>query len=144
MAPSISAAITAWMASTAIDNVAANNFDPGHDGWANGWGSGFRYHFDDLPAKAAPTVSFLRPALDASEHGTKYICWAELCFLGTSLFKNMKTTGRVNLQFVRKHSALTQTHGLPVAGGRSNELPHQFGSFGQAGGTFNHATFSLG
>ena len=128
-------------------NVAANNFDPGHDGWANGWGSGFRYPIPGDPTSQSSANGFFSaPCLGCVGNmgrntfvGPSYVSWE------TSLFKNMKITEKVNLQFrAEAFNVLNHTNfQLPGAGGATNYRTNS-GSFGQAGGTFNPRNLQFG
>jgi hypothetical protein len=122
-------------------NVKANNFDPGHDGWANGWGSGFQF-----TGGSSANGFFSSPCLACvgSEGrntfvGPSYVTW------DTSLFKNIKITERVNMQFrAEAFNIMNHTNfQLPGAGGATNNRTNS-GSFGQAGGTFNPRNLQFG
>jgi len=123
-------------------NVAASNFDPGHDGWANGWGAGYTFKGDG----SSPNGFFSSPCLgcvgDMGRNtfvGPGFVSWE------TSLFKNIKITERVNMQFrAEAFNVLNHTNfQLPGASGATNNRTNS-GSFGQSGGTFNPRNLQFG
>ena len=71
--------------------------------------------------------------------GPSYVSWE------TSLFKNIKITEKVNMQFrAEAFNVLNHTNfQLPGAGGATNNRTNS-GSFGQAGGTFNPRNLQFG
>ena len=123
-------------------NVAAKNFNPGHDGWANGWGSDYTFKGNG----SSPNGFFSSPCLGCVGNmgrntfvGPSFTSWE------TSLFKNIKITERVNMQFrAEAFNILNHTNfQLPGAGGATNMRTNS-GSFGQAGGTFNPRNLQFG
>jgi outer membrane receptor protein involved in Fe transport len=124
-------------------NVAANNFTPSHDQWADGWGSDFKFNGT---GGASANGFFSSPCLACvgSEGrntfvGPSFVSW------DTSLFKNIKITERVGMQFrAEAFNVLNHTNfQLPGAGGSTNNRTNS-GSFGQAGGTFNPRNLQFG
>lgn len=127
-------------------NVAAKNYTPSHDQWANGWGSGFIFHPSVDNGLSSPNGFFSAPCLACTGNmgrntfvGPSFVSW------DTSLFKNIKITERVNLQFrAEAFNVLNHTNfQLPGAGGATNNRTNS-GSFGQAGGTFNPRNLQFG
>ncbi len=124
-------------------NVAAANYTPTHDQWANGWGSDFKFTGSD-PASA--NGFFSRPCLACvgnmarnSFVGPSYVSWE------TSVFKKIKITERVNAEFrAEAFNVLNHTNfQLPGAGGATNMRTNS-GSFGQSAGTFNPRNLQFG
>jgi outer membrane receptor protein involved in Fe transport len=124
-------------------NVSASNFNPSHDQWANGWGSGFKF---TGATQASANGFFSRPCLACvgSEGrntfiGPSFVSW------DTSLFKKIKITERVNAEFrAEAFNILNHTNfQLPGAGGATNNRTNS-GSFGLSGGTFNPRNLQFG
>jgi hypothetical protein len=125
-------------------NVAAKNFSPSHDQWANGWGSDFKFAPDD--ALASPNGFFSAPCLSCTGNmGRNTFVGPSFVSFETSVFKNIKITERVNMQFrAEAFNVLNHTNfQLPGAGGATNNRTNS-GSFGQAGGTFNPRNLQFG
>jgi hypothetical protein len=125
-------------------NVAANNYDPGHNGWANGWSDSGAFRFTGNGASAngffsAPCLGCVGDEGRNTFVGPGYVSWE------TSLFKNIKITEKVNLQFrAEAFNILNHTNfQLPGAGGATNNRTNS-NSFGQAGGTFNPRNLQFG
>lgn len=123
-------------------NVAANNFDPGHDGWANGWGPDFKFGGNGASANgffSAPCLGCVGNEGRNTFVGPSYVSWE------TSLFKNIKITEKVNMQFrAEAFNVLNHTNFLlPGALGATNNRTNS-GNFGQAGGTFNPRNLQFG
>jgi len=123
-------------------NVAANSFDPGHDGWANGWGPGYTFKGNGASANgffSAPCLACIGNEGRNTFVGPSYVSWE------TSLFKNFKITEKVNMQFrAEAFNVLNHTNfQLPGAGGATNNRTNS-GSFGQSGGTFNPRNLQFG
>ena len=127
-------------------NVAAKNLTPSHDQWANGWGSGFVFKPSVANGLSSPNGFFSAPCLGCTGNmgrntfvGPSFVSWE------TSVFKNIKITERVNMQFrAEAFNVLNHTNfQLPGAGGATNNRTNS-GSFGQAGGTFNPRNLQFG
>ncbi|HUM03912.1 MAG TPA: TonB-dependent receptor [Terriglobales bacterium] len=123
-------------------NAAAKNYDPGHDGWANGWGSDFKFTGNGSSANgffSAPCLGCIGNMGRNSFVGPSFVTW------DTSLFKNIKITERVGIQFrAEAFNVLNHTNfQLPGAGGATNMRTNS-GAFGQAGGTFNPRNLQFG
>lgn len=125
-------------------NVQASNFNPGHDGWANGWGSA--YTFKPSAALSSANGFFSAPCLGCVGNegrntfvGPSFVTW------DTSLFKNIRITERVNMQFrAEAFNVLNHTNfQLPGAGGATNNRTNS-SEFGKAGGTFNPRNLQFG
>jgi hypothetical protein len=131
-------------------NVAKSNYTPTHDQWANGWGSAFNFKpgLDDngRPVLASANGFFSSPCLGCVGNegrntfvGPRFVSWE------TSLFKNIKITERVNMQFrAEAFNILNHTNfQLPGAGGATNMRTNS-STFGKAGGTFNPRNLQFG
>jgi hypothetical protein len=124
-------------------SVASPNFNPSHDQWATGWGSGFKF------TGSAPTSAngfFIRPCLACdgdmgrnSFVGPAFVSW------DTSLFKKIKITERVNAEFrAESFNILNHTNfQLPGAASATNNRTNS-GSFGQAARAFNPRNLQFG
>jgi hypothetical protein len=121
-------------------NVAVNHYTPTHDQWANGWGDEFHFTGSETGG------FFSAPCLGCNGNmgrntfvGPSYVSWE------TSVFKNIKVTERVKMQFrAEAFNVLNHTNFLlPGAGGATNMRTNS-GSFGQAGGTFNPRNLQFG
>ncbi len=128
-------------------NVAAKNFSPSHDQWANGWGSDYRYSpSPDNPIMSSANGFFSAPCLGCvGNMGRNTFVGPSFVSFETSVFKNIKITERVNMQFrAEAFNVLNHTNfQLPGAGGATNNRTNS-GSFGQAGGTFNPRNLQFG
>jgi hypothetical protein len=122
-------------------NVAASNFEPSFSQWANGWGSDFQFS-----GGSSANGFFTSPCLACignmgrnSFVGPSYVSWE------TSLFKNIKITERVAMEFrAEAFNVLNHVNfQLPGAGGATNNRTNS-DTFGQAGGTFNPRNLQFG
>ncbi|MFB3813078.1 MAG: TonB-dependent receptor domain-containing protein [Terriglobales bacterium] len=117
-------------------NAPAPNFNPSDTQWADGWGGIFAPGGGFFTAPCLGCVGSLRRN---SFVGPSY--WT----FDTSLFKNIRISERVNLQF-RAESFNVFNHTnfqLPGAGGATNNQINR-SNFGQAGGTFNPRNLQFG
>ncbi|MBZ5722687.1 MAG: carboxypeptidase regulatory-like domain-containing protein [Acidobacteriia bacterium] len=124
-------------------NVAANNFSPSHDQWANGWGSGFKFNGT---GGASANGFFTSPCLACvGNEGRNTFVGPSFVSYEASLFKNIKITERFSAQFrAEAFNVLNHTNfQLPGAGGATNYRTNS-SSFGQAGGVFNPRQLQLG
>ena len=117
-------------------NALANNVNPSHDQWANGWGGQF------LPGGGFFTAPCLGCVGNLGRNtfiGPSFTTW------DTSLFKKIKITERVGMEFrAEAFNVLNHTNfQLPGAGGATNNNINHNG-FGKAGGTFNPRKMQLG
>ncbi|HEX4486349.1 MAG TPA: hypothetical protein VH088_08800, partial [Terriglobales bacterium] len=121
-------------------NAASDHYSPSHDQWANGWGD--QFHFTGSETGGF----FSAPCLGCNGNlgrntftGPSYVTW------DTSLFKNVRITERVKMQFrAEAFNVLNHTNfQLPGSGGATNMRTNS-GSFGQAGGTFNPRNLQFG
>ena len=121
-------------------NAAVNHYTPSHDQWANGWGNQFTFDGSQTGG------FFTAPCLGCNGNlgrntfvGPSYVSWE------TSLFKNVKITERVNMQFrAEAFNVLNHTNfQLPGSGGATNMRTNS-PTFGQAGGTFNPRNLQFG
>ena len=128
-------------------NASASHFTPSHDQWANGWGSGFQLdpNTDDASSLSSANGLFSVPCLGCNGNmarnsfvGPSYISWE------TSLFKNIRITERVKMEFrAEAFNVLNHTNfQLPGQGATNNRT--NSGTFGQAGGTFNPRNLQFG
>ncbi len=124
-------------------NASISNYTPSHDQWANGWGDEWQFN-GSTPASG--NGAFSRPCLGCNGNmsrnsfvGPSYVSWE------TSIFKNIRITERVKMQFrAEAFNVLNHTNfQLPGAGGATNMRTNS-GSFGQAGGTFNPRNLQFG
>jgi Carboxypeptidase regulatory-like domain len=117
-------------------NALVNDFTPSHDQWANGWGGQF-----------APGGGFFTaPCLGCVGNlGRNTFVGPDYFTFDTSLFKNIRITERVNMQFrAEAFNVLNRVNfQLPGAGGATNNQINR-DNFGQAGGTFNPRNLQLG
>jgi len=113
-------------------NSTVTNFSPSHDQWANGWGNANELF-------STPCLGCVGNLGRNTFVGPSFVSWE------TSVFKNIKITERVNLQFrAEAFNVLNHTNfQLPGAGGATN-MRRNSGSFGQAGGTFNPRNLQFG
>ena len=83
-------------------NASANHFTPSHDQWANGWGPGFQLdpNTDDASSLSSANGLFSVPCLGCNGNmarnsfvGPSFVSWE------TSLFKNIRITERVKMEF---------------------------------------------
>lgn len=117
-------------------NALASNFDPSHDQWADGWGGIFAPGGGFFSAPCLGCIGNLRRN---SFVGPSF--WN----FDASLFKNIRITERVNMQF-RAESFNVFNHTnfqLPGAGGATNNQINRT-NFGQSGGTFNPRNLQFG
>ena len=121
-------------------NVAASNFDPSHDQWANGWGSGFQFS-----GGSSANGFFTSPCLACVGNmgrntfvGPSFVSWE------TSLFKKIRITERVGMEFrAEAFNVLNHTNfQLPGAAATNNRTNSS--TFGKAGGTFNARNLQFG
>jgi hypothetical protein len=113
-------------------NSIVRNFNPSHSQWADGWGNvGTLF--------SAPCFGCVSNLGRNTFVGPSYVSWE------TSLFKNIKITERVNMQFrAEAFNVLNHTNfQLPGAGGATNNRINS-DSFGQAGGVFNPRNLQFG
>jgi hypothetical protein len=113
-----------------------NSFNPSHDQWANGWGGQF-----------APGGGFFTtPCIGCVGNlGRNTFVGPNYWTVDTSVFKNIKVTERVGIQFrAEAFNVLNHTNfQLPGAGGATRGRVNN-PSFGKAGGTFNPRNLQLG
>jgi carboxypeptidase family protein len=117
-------------------NASANNFKPSHDQWANGWGGQFAPGGGFFTAPCLGCVgnlgrnTFVGPAFTAWD---------------TSLFKKIKVTERVGMEFRAEAFNVLNHTNFQLPGARfatNNNINHN--SFGRAGGTFNPRKMQFG
>jgi len=129
-------------------NASVDHFTPSHDQWANGWGSAFQLapNTNDASSLSSANGLFSVPCLGCNGNmarnsfvGPSFVSWE------TSLFKNIRITERVKMEFrAEAFNVLNHTNFLlPGAGGATNMRTNS-GSFGQAGGTFNPRNLQFG
>ncbi|HYH00383.1 MAG TPA: TonB-dependent receptor [Terriglobales bacterium] len=117
-------------------NALASSFDPSDEQWASGWGGIFAPGGGFFSAPCLGCIGNLRRNTFV---GPEY--WN----FDASLFKNIRITERVNMQF-RAESFNVFNHTnfqLPGAGGATNNQINR-PNFGQAGGTFNPRNLQFG
>ena len=113
-------------------NSTVTNFNPSSAQWADGWGN-------------AGTL-FSAPCLGCVGNlGRNTFVGPAFTSFDTSLFKNLKITERVAMQFrAEAFNVFNHTNfQLPGAGGATNNQINR-ASFGQAGGTFNPRQMQFG
>jgi hypothetical protein len=117
-------------------NALANTFTPSHDQWANGWGGQFAPGGGFFTAPCLGCVGGLGRNTFT---GPSFTSW------DTSLFKNIRITERVNMQFrAEAFNVLNHTNfQLPGGHGATNNQINR-ANFGEAGGTFNPRQMQLG
>jgi hypothetical protein len=117
-------------------NALANNFNPSHDQWANGWGGQF------APGGGFFTAPCLGCVGDLGRNtfvGPAFTSW------DTSLFKKIKVTERVGMEFRAEAFNVLNHTNFQLPGARfatNNNINHN--SFGKAAGTFNPRKMQLG
>jgi hypothetical protein len=117
-------------------NALASNFNPSHAQWANGWGGQFAPGGGFFTAPCLGCVGNLGRNTFV---GPSYTAW------DTSLFKKIKVTERVDMQFRAEAFNVLNHTNFELPGGHSatnNNINHN--SFGKAGGTFNPRQMQLG
>jgi hypothetical protein len=117
-------------------DVQAPNFTPSHNQWANGWGGIF------APGGGfftAPCLGCVGNEGRNSFVGPSFVSWE------TSVFKGIRITERVNMEFrAEAFNVLNHTNfQLPGGHGATNNQINRE-NFGQAGGTFNPRQLQLG
>jgi len=124
-------------------NAQSTHFNPGHDQWADGWGSGFQYSQSD---RSSPNGFFTAPCLGCVGNvgrntfvGPSFVSW------DPGLHKKIRVTERVNMEFrAESFNVLNHTNFfLPGAHNATNNRITQ-SNFGKAGGTFNPRQMQLG
>ncbi len=117
-------------------NAQGNNVNASHDMWANGWGGAF-----------APGGGFFTPPCLGciGNLGRNSFVGPNFWGMDTSLFKNIKVTERVNVQFrAEAFNVFNHTNfQLPGAGGATNNQINRL-NFGKAAGTFNPRNLQFG
>jgi hypothetical protein len=117
-------------------NALANNFNPSHDQWANGWGGQF------APGGGFFTAPCLGCVGDLGRNtfvGPAFTSW------DTSLFKKIRVTERVGMEFRAEAFNVLNHTNFQLPGARfatNNNINHN--SFGKAAGTFNPRKMQLG
>src|SRR6266498_1236262 len=121
-------------------NVAASNFNPSHDQWANGWGSAFQFSGGSSPNGffTSPCLACVGDMRRNTFVGPSFVSWE------TSLFKKIKITEKVGMEFrAEAFNVLNHTNfQLPGAGATNNRTNSN--TFGKAGGTFNPRNLQFG
>src|SRR4029077_7409341 len=117
-------------------DVQAPNFTPSHNQWANGGGGIF------APGGGfftAPCLGCVGNEGRNSFVGPSFVSWE------TSVFKGIRITERVNMEFrAEAFNVLNHTNfQLPGGHGATNNQINRE-NFGQAGGTFNPRELQLG
>jgi hypothetical protein len=117
-------------------NALASTFTPSHDQWANGWGGQFAPGGGFF---SAPCLGCVGSLGRNTFTGPSFTSW------DTSLFKNIRITERVNMQFrAEAFNVLNHTNfQLPGGHGATNNQINR-ANFGEAGGTFNPRQMQLG
>jgi hypothetical protein len=115
--------------------------------WANGWGDPFTLSGNGTAANPGTTF-FTRPCPGcAGSEGRNSFVGPNFWGADMSLFKNIKFTERVSLQFRAESFNLFNRANfqLPGANGQTNNrVVGASQAFGQAGGTFNPRQLQFG
>ncbi|HSA93996.1 MAG TPA: TonB-dependent receptor [Terriglobales bacterium] len=117
-------------------DAVANNFNPSHSQWANGWGPQFQIGGGFFSTPCLGCVGNL---------GRNTFVGPDFFGVDMSVFKNIRISERVGLQFRAETFNLFNRANfqLPGASGATN-LRVNAGNFGQAGGTFNPRNMQFG
>jgi len=116
-------------------SAAASNFNPSHEQWANGWGDTFLGTFLSTPCGGTgPCVGNL---------GRNSFVGPSFWNVDMSLFKNIKVSERVNVQFRAESFNIFNRTNFTLPGNQfHNEINDS--TFGQAGGTFDPRELQFG